>query len=441
MKKLLFIMFYIFFVINITHAEYIGCFEPSETVYATIQFNGVAGESAATSVSARVYDPDDTTTPTATPTIEAVDATTTNALGLYRGSFSVGPTPMQGTWTIRYKGTVDSMVRAATDTFDVMDVAGECATRGTVTVGNMTGYSLSSTGLDAIPFTATGVQAITDAIWDEVIVGAHNINNSAGKRLRLVSGAIPVEGTVTANPTTISFDGDAALSSVDDFYNERVLMFNSGALNTVAIIVTNYIGSTRTFVFDYALPLTPSINDTFALQSTHIHPVSQIVDNVWDEISTGHTDAGKAGQQLWTDVDAILADTGTDGVVVASGSKTGYSLTDGSITAAKFASGAIDATVIADGALLTEQGGIYGTLSASSTSTSLISTAFVGTDTSDYVGWVAVVNGGTAIVKSFNPTTDTVTLASSIGTVNTGDVIKLIPESLYEILYRARLIR
>lgn len=34
-------------------------------------------------------------------------------------------------------------------------------------------------------------------------------------------------------------------------------------------------------------------------------------DAVWDEAATGHTDAGKAGQQLWTDVDAILTDTGT----------------------------------------------------------------------------------------------------------------------------------
>ncbi len=36
-----------------------------------------------------------------------------------------------------------------------------------------------------------------------------------------------------------------------------------------------------------------------------------IADAVWDEVGTGHTDAGKAGQQLWTDVDAILEDTGT----------------------------------------------------------------------------------------------------------------------------------
>jgi len=37
---------------------------------------------------------------------------------------------------------------------------------------------------------------------------------------------------------------------------------------------------------------------------------ASVADAVWDEAATGHTDAGKAGQQLWTDVDAILADTG-----------------------------------------------------------------------------------------------------------------------------------
>jgi|SRR3990167_1596193 len=83
-------------------------------------------------------------------------------------------------------------------------------------------------------------------------------------------------------------------------------------------------------------------------------------------------------------------------------------------------------------------GVITGTLSAGSTSTSLISTSFSATDTSDYIGWTAAVNGGTAIVKSFNSSTDTVSLSSSIGTVNTGDVVVLMPTSLWEILYRSR---
>lgn len=34
-----------------------------------------------------------------------------------------------------------------------------------------------------------------------------------------------------------------------------------------------------------------------------------VADAVWDEGSAGHTDAGKAGAQLWTDIDAVLADT------------------------------------------------------------------------------------------------------------------------------------
>jgi hypothetical protein len=50
-------------------------------------------------------------------------------------------------------------------------------------------------------------------------------------------------------------------------------------------------------------------------------------------------------------VDSILADTGTDGVVVAAGSKTGYSLSNGSIAAATFAAGAIDAAALATDAV------------------------------------------------------------------------------------------
>lgn len=45
---------------------------------------------------------------------------------------------------------------------------------------------------------------------------------------------------------------------------------------------------------------------------TNANPTAAAVaDAVWDEASTGHTDAGKAGEQLWTDIDAILTDTGT----------------------------------------------------------------------------------------------------------------------------------
>lgn len=76
-------------------------------------------------------------------------------------------------------------------------------------------------------------------------------------------------------------------------------------------------------------------------QATATPTAAAVADAVWDEASTGHTDAGKAGQQLWTDIDAILADTGTDGVVLAADA----------ITAAKIADDAISTEHIATGAL------------------------------------------------------------------------------------------
>ena len=168
MNKLILTLTCIILLTTSAWADDLGCFEPNETVYATIQFNGVSGESAATSVSARVFDPDDTTTPTATPTMSAVDGT--NALGLYRGSFSVGA-PLAGTWTIRYKGTVDSVVKAATDTFYVVDTAGDCASRTGVVVTGLTPGNL-----DVAVSTLSTSSALATAQADlDVITGTSGV--------------------------------------------------------------------------------------------------------------------------------------------------------------------------------------------------------------------------------------------------------------------------
>ena len=56
-----------------------------------------------------------------------------------------------------------------------------------------------------------------------------------------------------------------------------------------------------------------------------------VADAVWNEASAGHTDAGKAGQQLWTDLDAVLADTNelqTDNVPALVGALNDVAVTD-----------------------------------------------------------------------------------------------------------------
>jgi len=48
-----------------------------------------------------------------------------------------------------------------------------------------------------------------------------------------------------------------------------------------------------------------------------IPSAATVADAVFDETATGHTDAGKAGAQIWTDIDAILVDTAEIGAAGA----------------------------------------------------------------------------------------------------------------------------
>jgi DNA-binding beta-propeller fold protein YncE len=71
-------------------------------------------------------------------------------------------------------------------------------------------------------------------------------------------------GFVTsATPAVDSFDGDDALSDVDDFYNGMFLRFESGALAGQARLITDYAGGNRTFTFGIPFPAAPAENDTF----------------------------------------------------------------------------------------------------------------------------------------------------------------------------------
>lgn len=83
---------------------------------------------------------------------------------------------------------------------------------------------------------------------------------------------------------------------------------------------------------------------------------ADIADAVWDEALSGHASAGTAGKI----VADILDDTGTSGVVVASGSKSGYSLSQS--FPSNFASLAINASghvVLQDASLVTAKLGTF----------------------------------------------------------------------------------
>lgn len=107
--------------------------------------------------------------------------------------------------------------------------------------------------------------------------------------------------------------------------------------DTVAIIVkTSTSGAKTTPIVMY-----PEEAGDFRLSATP-PTAAEIADAVWDEATTSHTTSGTFGEQVKTDIDAILTDTGTDGVVVASHT-----------TAAKAEINAEADTAISDAALAT----------------------------------------------------------------------------------------
>lgn len=150
--------------------------------------------------------------------------------------------------------------------------------------------------------TNAGKVALTDAsvdtIWDELLTtSAHNTDTSAGQRLRRAS-AIATDGVVNdAAATTTSFVVGGTIT-VNDFFNDQVLVFTTGALAGQSKPVLDYDGATKTITLSEALTSAPANGVEFVLVPVHVHPVSQIADGVWDEALAGHAGAGSAGEAL-----------------------------------------------------------------------------------------------------------------------------------------------
>jgi hypothetical protein len=118
---------------------------------------------------------------------------------------------------------------------------------------------------------------LVDLIWDEPLTGAtHNVATSSGKRLRQTTAFQQIDSTVIdASATTTTFV-TGLTSSVDNFYNDSMLVFTDGALAGQVRAIYDYIGATKTIVLEEALTSAPVNGVAFAIVSLHIHPVSQI---------------------------------------------------------------------------------------------------------------------------------------------------------------------
>lgn len=217
-----------------------------------------------------------------------------------------------------YSGGVqlESMGDTGTDTASIEGhgqiIEGTCtggtvAVRGHFTVSGITNLTLSD---DA---RYDSVQLVDD-VWDEPLTAAvHNGATSSGRRLRLTSEIVQTESAVDdpgAAATTTVFNTD--LNEVDDFWNDALLIFTSGALSGQSRPIEDYANTNGQITFDEPLTSAPANNVTFAIVSDHIHPITMIAGGVWDEALSGHTTAGSAGKSL-ADVETDTTEIGTAG--------------------------------------------------------------------------------------------------------------------------------
>ena len=197
------------------------------------------------------------------------------------------------------RGT-DSALLAASAPTNFGDLAITAST-GRVTVGtnaDKTGYSISGsiTTLDGLNDPTAA--AIADAVLDESLA-AHNTGGTLGKAIRQIKeGVVSAESTVNdASATTTSFV-TALTSAVDDFYNDKILVFIGGALTGQARIISDYNGTTKAITFDEATTSAPANGDGFIILGIHSHTLTQIKQEVRSEMDSNSTQLA-----------AIVADT------------------------------------------------------------------------------------------------------------------------------------
>jgi len=135
----------------------------------------------------------------------------------------------------------------------------------------LTQVSLISTGLDAIASTATGMVEIAKAIWDRVLTGAtHNINNSAGKKLRQVSSIIFTDGTAQSGGDNSIQLGAGAVTIDDQFRRAKVLLVGGTGEGQEAI-VTSSVASTDTLTTTPAWLINPDNTTEYSVIPAQVH--------------------------------------------------------------------------------------------------------------------------------------------------------------------------
>lgn len=162
--------------------------------------------------------------------------------------------------------------------------------------------------LTAVPWNAAWSEEVADSVFDAT-ASSYDTEGTIGLLLNIAGGVL-LDTTITGTPTSTTFQlTEGGIN--DDFYNDKLIFIYAGSASSINQVrtVSDYTGATKTVTVDEAWTVTPVSGDRVVIQMSHVHPISQIADSIWDELTSGHTTSGTFGEQVKTDIDAILVDT------------------------------------------------------------------------------------------------------------------------------------
>jgi hypothetical protein len=114
-------------------------------------------------------------------------------------------------------------------------------------VGDRQALTLGTNAINAAAIATDADAQIAGAVWDELITGAtHNINNSAGKRMRQI-GATAIRSDIAQGGGNgiNQIQLDAAASSVDGIYDKNMIVITAGPGIGQSRAILRYDGATR----------------------------------------------------------------------------------------------------------------------------------------------------------------------------------------------------
>lgn len=157
-----------------------------------------------------------------------------------------------------------------------------------------------ASGIPSTVLTTSGVNAVADQVWDEVMSG-HTASGSFGQSLQIIRTATAQAGA----STTITLDASA--SATDDFYNNDIIQIIAGTGAGQARFITDYNGTSKVATVG-TWAVNPSSDSVFVIKGFDAIPgataptAAEVADAVWDEARADHVASGSFGQLglLWT---------------------------------------------------------------------------------------------------------------------------------------------